>query len=153
MRKVRVTADQYYVFLYPQFAASVAENADEFETQLRVIRKLKDQTLSQDEPVTEQDRQEADRKHTVPVPYRRLLEAEAVFLFEEDEWRLLCRRIENYKKMVAAGAAELFAQHLQTRERGIPVARIWRSFIEVAGKTIGRLGRLGPSLPSQSGIP
>lgn len=105
MKSVTLHATQYSTWVYPMFGASKSGSDAEFETALRVIRKLKDPSLTVAVPPTEAEKL-ATRPGVEIFQYRQLREAQATFLFEEDEIALVLRRMLEQKSGVPAVTAE-----------------------------------------------
>lgn len=112
MRKLSLTADQFDAFVFPYVATSSAQNDGEFETALRLLRKLKDPALTMPAPLT--DAEEKARQAGGKVfAFAKLRESEATFLLEEDEWKLLQNRVAAFKTKVNIVALEDFAALLE----------------------------------------
>lgn len=108
MRKLSLTADQFDTFVFPYVAQSNAQNDAEFETALRLLRKLKDPALTMVAPLS--DPEEKARQAGAKVfAFNKLRESEASFVLEEDEWKLLQARLAAYKTKVNIVALEDFA--------------------------------------------
>lgn len=90
-RSVTLSKYEFDSLFYPSIANGSAENETELEVAMRVIHKLMDGTA--EEFITEERRVEA-RKHGIRlVPQRELIEKEVVYIFEEDEHRLIVDRL------------------------------------------------------------
>lgn len=113
MRKLRLTAQQFDHFVFPYVAQAAAKNDGEFETALRLIRKLKDGALTEEIPLSEEESKiQANGK--LVLPFRRLREGEATFVLEEDEWKMLRSRVAERKVNVSIVALEMYADLLAT---------------------------------------
>lgn len=107
MRQVKLTACQYRNFVYPALTLSAAKRLDEWDTALRTVRKLKDQALTTELPLTDEQQKARDAGNAV-YPERTLLEGDAVFALEEDEHALLRDRLTAYKTQIRLVAADDF---------------------------------------------
>jgi hypothetical protein len=99
MRKVTLTAYQFDNFVYTPVANSSAENENELETALRVMRKLKDPKLTRDGEISPEEAKLIG-KIAAYAP-RVLATAEAIFEFEEDEFALILRRMNKARTSLA----------------------------------------------------
>jgi len=111
MRRLTITNHHFDTFLYPFLMQSVAREPAEWDVALRLLRKLKDPAETEERELTPE---EADaRRRGIPVyPFRRLRQAEATLLLEEDEFTLLSGRLAERKSNVLLGAADDFAELL-----------------------------------------
>ena len=98
MRKITLTRDQFTVFAFPAVAQAPAETESELETAMRLIRKFKDTALTDEIPLTDKEIAEgkADPRKK-QYTFRTLREASATFILEEDERKLLLKRVEGNK--------------------------------------------------------
>lgn len=108
MRKLTLTAQQFKIFVFPHIAAAKPASNAEFDTSLRLMRKLKDPALTTAIPLTEAEQAVKDRGDLV-IPFHQLLEDEASFLLEEAEWQLLYDRMMANRTAVSMAIAEDFA--------------------------------------------
>ena len=112
MRQLTVTADQFDTFLFPHVAQSSAKDESEFETALRLMRKIKDPAVTEEVPLTAVERQAKENGQRL-FPFRRLLGDAHTFVLEEDEHKLLLKRLNERKTSVALLALEEFDELLK----------------------------------------
>ena len=105
MRSITVSGYQFRNFLLPAVAQSGAEKVEEWEVALRTIRKLKDAKLTAEVPLGPEEQKARDDGKAI-YPERRLLEASAVFVFEEDEMNLVRDRVKKLQTRIALAAAD-----------------------------------------------
>lgn len=113
MKKLKLTSRQFDTFVFPQIASSTARSDGEFETALRLLRKLKDPALTQPALLTVEEAA-ARAQGQAAFAFHRLRSDEAVFLLEEDEWGMLQSRVSEHRTRVAIVAAEEFADLIET---------------------------------------
>jgi hypothetical protein len=113
MRQLTVTARQYEYFLFPYVAGMSADSVDDFETQLRLMRKLKDPALTVEIPLTEEEEEAARRARVSTYSSRRLLEDQATFMLDEDEWKMAKKRVEAHRTKCTGIAAEDVAELIE----------------------------------------
>ena len=108
MRQFSLTAREFNFYVFRGIATSNCENAHEWECQVRLMRALKDPKLTEDVPVTEEERKEALASNQPSFKFKRLSGGRdaATFMLEEDEWAMLKDRMEKGKVGLAAIAAE-----------------------------------------------
>lgn len=106
MRAITFKKDEFDDFVYPALATSSAENMQELEVAVRLMRKLSERNITEEEVITESRRTEADRQGHKVIPFRKLVSVVSTFHFEEDEWNLLRTRLEAYMPRVSLAAAE-----------------------------------------------
>lgn len=112
MRKFTITAEHFNTFLYPQLASSSSKTDAEFETALRVMKIFKDPSMTEVVPLNPGEQQQQDRGQKV-YSFRRLLEDEATFVLETDEWGFVQARLKEHKINVALAAIEDFNELLE----------------------------------------
>lgn len=112
MRKLVLTAAQFDTFVFPQVASSAAKSESEFETALRLLKKLKDPALTEAVPFTDEELKRAKETRQALFAFHRLREDSATFLLEEDEWLLLKARVSDHKTKVSIVALEDFSSAL-----------------------------------------
>ncbi len=112
MRKFTITAEHFNTFLYPQLASSNSRTDPEFETALRVMRVFKDPSMTEAVPLNPGEQQQRDSGQKV-YAFRRLLEDDATFLLETDEWEFTKDRLKDHKANVALAAIEDFNELLE----------------------------------------
>ncbi|KKL14919.1 hypothetical protein LCGC14_2510820, partial [marine sediment metagenome] len=102
----------FNTFLYPQLASSSSKTDAEFETALRVMRVFKDPSMTEVVPLnaTEEEQRKGGQK---VYAFRRLLEDEATFLLETDEWEFVKARLKEHKVNVALAAIDDFNDLLE----------------------------------------
>ncbi len=105
MRRITFTAFQFQNFVFPYVGAASAKDMNEWETQLNLIKKLKDPALTAQIELSAEEELAMQRGQAVYAFYR-LREEQATFSLEDDEWRMLKRRIEENRSRVNAVAAE-----------------------------------------------
>jgi hypothetical protein len=118
MRQLTFTADQFNTFVFSYVTSVPAENDLEFETGLRLLRKLKDPTLTEEVPPSPEEL-EAEVKSGGRLrvfPFYRLQRDRATFVLEEDEYNLLKKRMRAGRTKVATLVAEEFALVLDAIE-------------------------------------
>lgn len=107
MKKVTISKFDFDTFVFQQVAGSTAENDNEAETAIRLMRKIKDEALTEEEESTKE--QEELRKKGRPVfLMRKLREEQAVFILQDDEHKLLLKRLEKNLSSVALLVLEGF---------------------------------------------
>lgn len=111
MRKLTLQKGHFDTFVFQQVTTLPAANESEFETALRLLKKLKDPALTKEVALTPEE-QEAEKQGQRAFPFRQLLEDEATFVLEEDEYQLLKKRVEKHKTLVATLVLEEFAELL-----------------------------------------
>ena len=70
MRKLILSADQFDTFVFQQVTTVPAENENEFETSLRLLRKLKDPAITKEAPLTDAEHRAVEEGNRV-FPYRK----------------------------------------------------------------------------------
>ena len=115
MRQVALTSREFKFYVYRGIATSSCENAHEWECQVRLMRALKDPKLTEDVPVTEEERKEAAAANQPSFTFKRLSGGRetATFMLEEDEWAMLKDRMEKGRVGLAAIAAEEYEEMLK----------------------------------------
>ncbi len=116
MRQLTFTAHLFRNFVFPYVGASSVKDVSEWDTQLRLIKKLKDPALTVQVELTDAER-EAEAQGQVVYRFYQLREEKGTFQLEEDERDLLKRRIEDNRTRVNAIAAEDFDE-LRAGEAG-----------------------------------
>jgi hypothetical protein len=108
MRQVELEARQFQYFAFPIVAMGNADNIEQFECQIRLVRKFKDPQLTEDVPLREEEQEEAAKANAPTYPSRRLSVGRdaAVFVLQDDEWKLLLKRLEGHRLKINAIAAE-----------------------------------------------
>ena len=112
MRRITFTEPQFKNFVFPHVGRSNANSGSDWETALRLIKKLKDPTLTEEVDLT-QDEQESENDGATVFRFRTLLTREATFELEEDEWKLLRQILEGMRTKVLLIAAEDFEAILE----------------------------------------
>lgn len=108
MKKVTISKFEFDTFVFQQVAGSTAENDNEAETAIRLMRKLKDETLTIEcEPTKEEG--EARKKGRSVFLMRQLREGSATFVLQDDEHKLLFKRLEKNVPHVALLLLEEFS--------------------------------------------
>lgn len=107
MREVTVTKSEFDEYLYPAFARNGVASEEEFEVALRVIRKLKEHATP--EELSDEDIAEAEKTRGArAVAFLKLDSPEATFRLEEDEYKLVQKRLKAHLPNVALVFAEEF---------------------------------------------
>lgn len=113
MRQLTFNGKQFKDFVFTQMGRATSSGGDsDWETALRVIKKLKDPALTEVIPLTDEE-QKAENEGTTVFYFRRLIEDHATWEFEEDEWKFLKTKLEANKKNVLLLAAEDFEELLR----------------------------------------
>lgn len=112
MRKLKLSAQQFDAFVFPYVAQASAANDNEWETALRLIRKLKDEEKTVVAPYSDEEEMLRKMRGEVVFPFRRLRKSHDEFYLEEDEFALLILRLTAQKMNVRAVAAGAFAELL-----------------------------------------
>ena len=105
MRRIELTAYQYRNFAFPAVAQSGAENVQEWEVALRTVRKLKDAALTEEVALTPAEQEIRDSGKAI-YPERKLRDAKAVFLLEEDELNIVRDRAKKMQTRIALAAGD-----------------------------------------------
>lgn len=113
MRQVVLTAREFNFYVFRNIALSSCENAHEWECQIRLMKALKDPNITEDVPVTEQERKEAAAGNVPSFKFKRLKQSKATFMLEEDEWGMLKARLEAAKVGLSAIATEEYEDLLK----------------------------------------
>lgn len=108
MRAVTVTKQQFDEAVFPALIQGNAENESEMETAIRVLRKFRDPEVTQEETVSAEMRERAERMGQRVFALRRLVADTHTFELEEDEHRLLVARMKAHVPRVHLLAAEDF---------------------------------------------
>ena len=112
MRKVKFTAFQFNNFVYPYVAHASAKGEGDWETALRVIKILKDPTKTKVSPMSPAEVKAKEEGQPV-YPNHRLLDSEAEFLVQDDEYRMIRDKVKARRDDVLITAAEDFEILLQ----------------------------------------
>ena len=112
MKQLTFTKSHFDLFVFPQVGTAQAKSDSEFEAALRLLRKLKDPALTVEKPLTQAE-EEAEKNGDRVFRFYRLLEDQATFLLQDDEFRLLKDRITGHKTTVSLVAVEEFNELLQ----------------------------------------
>lgn len=112
MRVVRVSRLDFRDFLFPAVTSFPAEDEREMETGVRVVRKITDlEVTDPEEPGPEaKAAMKAGRRW---YPAHTLREPDHAFEFEEDEHRLILKRMGEYLKGISPLAAEDYLKFLK----------------------------------------
>lgn len=105
MRNVTLTAYQFNNFVYPPLGSGNAKGDGDWETALRVMKKLKDPELTMPKALDEKEL-EAQQEGKPVYAFYKLLDDEATFLLEEDEWRFVRDKVKANRDNVALMAAQ-----------------------------------------------
>lgn len=116
MREVRITKEQFDEFLFPFVSGSSPESDNERECALRVMRKLKDPEITEEEALSPAQLEAAERRKRKIWPGRRLACPEATFHFQEDEHRLILKRLKEATKGIAMLVIEEYTAFLDAFE-------------------------------------
>lgn len=117
MRQVTFTARQFRHFIYGPIGRSNAKTTNEFDVQLRLLRKLNDGALTKELPVTEEEAEAAEKQGTMAFPMRELLEDVATFMLDEDEWALLKHRLGKFVTNIPTIASTEFKEVLDRLDK------------------------------------
>ena len=115
MRKLTLTAHQFNSFVYPNVAHDNAKGDGDWETALRVIQHLKDPEKTKEAAMTA-DEVKAKQEGRPVYPNYRLLDDEAEFLFQDDEWRMVRDKVKAGRDTCLITAAVDFEELLQVIE-------------------------------------
>lgn len=113
-RKLTLTTNQFGTFVFPPLGRSSAKNDSDWETALRLMKKLKDPGLAFPVPLTEEEEKAVAKPGVMAFQFYELLEAEAVFLLQDDEWRFLQKRLKENRNNVPLAANDEYEELLQT---------------------------------------
>lgn len=108
MRAVHLNKEQFDNFLYPAIARSSAKDEQEMEVAVRVLKKLKDPSVTYEEELHHHDVEVAKQKGQKLYPFRKLDPPEHTFYLEEEEHRLITDRLKEFLKTISLIAAEEF---------------------------------------------
>ncbi len=107
MRTITMTAQQFRDFVYPGMASGTATNDAEFETAMRVMKKLKDPGLTTELALTLNE-VAAQLDGVTVFPFRKLLESSVTFVLHEDEYVLLKGRITAMQPTINYAAGDAY---------------------------------------------
>ncbi len=100
MRTIRVNEMEFDKIFWGSFAATGAKNESELEIALRVLKKLKGVSL--DKPLSK------DEVAQGMIPNRKLIDEEAEFIFEEDEYGLVKDKLVVHLPNISLILADVF---------------------------------------------
>lgn len=115
MRKIRFTSLQFNNFVYPNVAHNNAKGDGEWETALRLVKILKDPAKTKEMPLSKGEI-EAQEMGRAAYPNHCLLDDEAEFLVQDDEWRMIRDKVKAGRDTVLITASEDFEATLQAIE-------------------------------------
>lgn len=104
MREATLTRQEFDDFVYPAFASQGAENEDELEIGVRIIKKFK--AISEPEVISSEQMEEARRKKQKLVPALQMKYVDEQVTLEEDEWRLLVSRMVSWIPRISFAVAQ-----------------------------------------------
>ena len=94
MRKVMVTKLEFDEFLFDDITRASAQDDNELECALRLLRKLKDPKITEERPLSARELEVEAQSGRKLWPGRRLSVPEIILDLEEDEWALVCQRLK-----------------------------------------------------------
>ena len=111
MRKLTLTAFQFDNFVYPPLGQGNAKGDASWETALRVMKVLKDPELTRPRDL-DADELKAQKEGKPVYAFHKLLDSEAEFMFEEDEWRFVRDKVKENRDNVSLMAAQDYEETL-----------------------------------------
>ncbi len=107
MRQLKVTAHQFDNFVYPHVANGLGKGDGDWEAGGRLLRKFKDSKLTREKPLTP-DEVKAKAEGRAVYPFRRLVHESAVFLLQDDEYRIVKEKVKGMRDHTPLYAADDF---------------------------------------------
>jgi len=107
MRKLTLDARQFNNFVFPHVANATTKGNSEWETMLRVMKKLKDPKISHERDITSEE-QKAEEAGVATYRFRKLSVPKHTFVLEEDEYSLIAEKVKDQRDSTPAMAADEF---------------------------------------------
>lgn len=111
MRTVTITKAQFDDFVFSAIASGAAEDEAELEVAVRVFKKLNANSLPR--PFTDEEQLEIKQGRKLRAQ-RDLRDNICGFIFEEDEYNLVLKRLISYLRNIALVAAEEYYELLSS---------------------------------------